>query len=219
MNRDQMLFQPEGAGSGRVKLKQTAPQPGLKINSDGAHVAQHFIGRLFRSHVQGSFSAFARRPYKVGSQTAFPSPRATRHQNARTAVETFSAKHRVQPRNTARNCLDRRLMLQLQGTERKNRKAGRSDQEWILARSVQCAPVLDHAQPSDRSLLLDPVVEQNHAVGHVLLNAGPSQFPVSALRGDDRCDSPRLQPLEQPPQFRAQNVGVREPREQSFDGV
>lgn len=80
-------------------------------------------------------------------------------------------------------------MVQLQGTERKYGETGLPDQEGTLAGAVHGAAVLDHAEPADGTLFLDAVVEQNHTVGDVFLDAVASQFSVARLGRDHRCDS------------------------------
>ena len=71
------------------------------------------------------------------------------------------------------------------------------------------AAVLDDAQPPGRDLLGDPVVEQDHAVGDVLLQALAGERALAALAGDDRGDALVLEPAEQPAQLGAQDRLVR----------
>ena len=84
---------------------------------------------------------------------------------------------------------------------------------------MHAAPILDHAQEPDRSLVLDPMIEQNHAVGNILLNPFPSQFSFAFLGGNYGGDSFRLQPTKQTPKLRAQNVHVGKPGKQRRHGV
>ena len=86
---------------------------------------------------------------------------------------------------------------------------------------VPCAraAVLDHAQPPGRDLVVDAVVEQDHAVGDVLLQALPGQRPVAALAGDDGRDPLVLQPAEQPPQLGAQDGLVGQAGEERLERV
>ena len=79
--------------------------------------------------------------------------------------------------------------------------------------------VLDDAQPPRRDLLGDAVVEQDHAVGDVLLQALAGQRPVAALAGDDGGDALVLEPAEQPAQLGAQDRLVGQAAEQRLDGV
>ena len=60
------------------------------------------------------------------------------------------------------------------------------DQERILVGAVRGAAVLDDAQAAGRDLLVDPVVEQDHAVGDVFLEAVAGERAVAPLAGDDR---------------------------------
>jgi hypothetical protein len=63
------------------------------------------------------------------------------------------------------------------------------------------------------------VVEDDHAVRHVLLDAIAGESPVAALAGDDGCYPAVLQPGEEPAQFRSQDGGVGQGPEQRFDRV
>ena len=81
------------------------------------------------------------------------------------------------------------------------------------------AAVLDDAQPARRDLVVDAVVEQDHAVRDVLLEPLPGQQALAALAGDDGGHASVLQPAEQPPQFGAQDAVVRQAGEQRFDRV
>ena len=70
------------------------------------------------------------------------------------------------------------------------------------------AAVLDDAQPARRDLVDHAVVEQDHAVGDVLLQAVAGERAVAALAGDDGGDALVLEPAEQAAQLGAQD-GVR----------
>ena len=71
-----------------------------------------------------------------------------------------------------------------------------------------------------RSVLGDPVVQQDHAVGDVLLQAVAGQRAVAPLAGDDRRDALVLEPAEQPAQLGPQD-GRRwtSPPKSDLDGV
>ena len=85
---------------------------------------------------------------------------------------------------------------------------------------VPCAvPRYLTRQPPCRHLLRHPVVEENHAIRDVFLQALAGQRPVAALGGDDRGDPLVLEPAEQPPQLGAQDRLVREAAEQRLDRV
>ena len=81
------------------------------------------------------------------------------------------------------------------------------------------AAIFDDAQTPRRKLIVDAVVEQDHAVGDVFLQAITRQRAFAALSGDDRRDALRLEPLEQPAQFGAQQLFVFQAAEQRLDGV
>ena len=113
----------------------------------------------------------------------------------------------------------RRLVVQPQRGDRQHRDAVRADQERILVGAVRRAAVLDDAQPPRGDLVVDAVVQQDHAVGHVLLEAVAGQRVLAALAGDDRGHAAILQPAEQAPQLGAQDGVVRQAGEQRLDRV
>lgn len=110
-------------------------------------------------------------------------------------------------------------MIEFERAEMKYGEALRPDQEWVLAGAVQGAAVLDHPQAADRRLILNAVIEEDHAVGDVLVNAVAGQRPLSRFDGDYGGDALVLQPPEQPAQLRAQDVVVAETGEQRFERV
>jgi hypothetical protein len=69
--------------------------------------------------------------------------------------------------------------------DRQHREAVGADQERILVGAVRRAAVLDDAQAPRRDLVDDAVVEQDHAVGDVFLEAVAGERVLAALAGDD----------------------------------
>ena len=86
-------------------------------------------------------------------------------------------------------------------------------------RAVGRAAILDDAQAAGRKLIVDAVVEQDHAVGDVFFEAVARQRAFAALAGDDGSDAFLLEPLEQPAQFGAQQLLVFQAAEKRLDGV
>ena len=93
------------------------------------------------------------------------------------------------------------------------------DQERVLVGAVDGAAVLDDAQPAGRELLGDAVVEQDDAVGDVLLQALAGERALAALAGDDRRDALVLEPAEQAAQLRAEDRGVGQAAEERLERV
>ena len=92
-------------------------------------------------------------------------------------------------------------MPQPERRDRQDRHAGLADEERVLVGPVQRAAVLEDAQPSGRGLLGHPVVEHDHAVRDVLLDAVAGEGAVAPLAGDHRGDPPLLEPAEQAAQL------------------
>ena len=110
-------------------------------------------------------------------------------------------------------------VLQAERGDRQHREAGVADEEGVFVRSVQRAAVLEDPQAPRRGLLGDPVVEHDHAVRHVLLDAVAGQRTVAAFAGDDGGDPAILQPGEEPAKLRAHRGGIGERAEQILQGV
>jgi hypothetical protein len=103
--------------------------------------------------------------------------------------------------------------------DRQHLDAALVDEERILVGTVGGAAVLDDAQAPGGDLPDDPVVEQDHAVGHVLLEPVAGERAIAPLGGDDRGHLPLLEPAEQPAQLGAQHRLVGQATEQGLDGV
>jgi hypothetical protein len=67
------------------------------------------------------------------------------------------------------------------------------------------AAVLHDAQAAGGDLVAHAMVEQDHAIGHVFLQAMPRHHLRAALAGDHRRKAAILDPAEEPPQFGAQH--------------
>ena len=67
------------------------------------------------------------------------------------------------------------------------------------------ATVLDDAHAACRNLFIDPMVQQDHAIGEVFFEAVAGERAVAALGGDDGGEIAVIQPAEQAAQFRSQN--------------
>ena len=94
------------------------------------------------------------------------------------------------------------------------------DQEGVLVRAVQRTAVLHHAHPPGGDLVVHPVVEDDHAVGGVLLDAVPRQLPFPAtLAGDHRGELVVLQPPQQPGELVPHDRLVAQGAEQHLDRV
>src|SRR5262249_33899992 len=95
----------------------------------------------------------------------------------------------------------------------------RVDEERVLVGAMSGAPVLDDPQPAGREPVLDAMIEQDHAVAHVLLEPMTRELTLAALARHDRGDPSLLQPGEQPTELRAQDGFVREAGEERLDRV
>ena len=155
----------------------------------------------------------------MGGQARLAGARRSGDQHAAAAVDPRAAEHGVEPGDAGGDPLVGRLVPQAQRGDRQDGDAVLVDQEGILVGAVGGAAVLDDAQPAGRELLGDAVVEQDDAVGDVLLEPVAGERAVAALAGDDRRDPLVLEPAEQPAQLRAQDGVVGQAAEERLDGV
>ena len=111
-------------------------------------------------------------------------------------------------------------MVQPQRGDGQDGKAGLVDEKRILVGAVQGAAVLDDAQAAGGGPVDHPVVQDEHRVGDVFLDAVAGQAVLlAALAGDDGGDAPVFQPAEQTPQLGAQDQLVGEPGKQGLHRV
>ena len=80
--------------------------------------------------------------------------------------------------------------------------------------------IFQDAQPPGGDLLLDALVKNDHAVGHVFLQAvARDRIALALFSGDDRGHAAILQPAEEAAQLGAQNGVVRQTGKQRLDRV
>ncbi len=66
---------------------------------------------------------------------------------------------------------------------------------------------------------LNAMIEQNHAVGNIFLETVARESAFAPLGGNDGRQAAVLQPAEQAAKFRAQDSGIGEAGEKSFERV
>ena len=79
--------------------------------------------------------------------------------------------------------------------------------------------ILDDSQSSCRDLLNDAMVERNHAVGHIVLQAMSRGCTLASLGRNDRRRSQILASAEEPPKFGTQDQFIRQRGEQGCDRI
>ena len=81
------------------------------------------------------------------------------------------------------------------------------------------AAVFHNAKPARGYLIDDAVIEQDHAVGHILFQSIASQGFFPALAGDHSGDATVLEPAKQAPKLGTQDGMVGNVAEQGFNRV
>ena len=84
---------------------------------------------------------------------------------------------------------------------------------------MAAAAILDDSQAARGDLVVDAMVEQDHAVGDVFLQPETGQRVFAALACHDRRHAALFQAPEQPADLRAQNARVGKAGKQHFDRV
>ena len=83
----------------------------------------------------------------------------------------------------------------------------------------RAAAIFDNPDAAGRHLIDHPVIERDHAIGDIFLQAIASQQPITALAGDDDRHALVLEPAKESAQFRAHDRMIGQTGEKSFDGV
>ncbi len=202
-----------------VDVQQAAALPLSEVDADRGHVAQHLMGRLLVGEHQRPLAAPARGVDEAGADAALAGARRARDQRAAAAVEPGAAQHVVQPGDAGGHAFAGGPVIQAHRRDRQHRDAVPADQERIFVGAVLGAAVLHDPQAARGHLVDDAMVQQDHAVGHVLFEAIARQRLLAALAGDHRGDAAILEPAEQAAQFGAQHGVVGQSGEQGLDGV
>ena len=90
---------------------------------------------------------------------------------------------------------------------------------WVFVGAVHRAAILHNPEASRRQFLLDALLQNNDAVGHILFDAVPCQGSFAAFSGYDARKPALFQPGKQAPQFGAKKRLVRQAGEQRIDAV
>ncbi len=200
-------------------MEQPFFDPLFQIDADGAHVAHDLVGRLLEEAVEAALAAAAGGIGKVGRDAAFAASGRARYQDGGTPVEALVVQHGVEFRNTGGDKIGGHLVPEADGGDRNNREAPLVEQKGIFVGAVDGAAVFDDAQMAGGDLVRNPLVEQDHAVGDILLQPVARQGAVAALAGDDRGDPPLLEPAEEPPQLGTQYADIGQGGKERLEGI
>ena len=98
-----------------MELQQSACHPRFEVDTDGAHVSEELLWRLFEQEAQAAFAAAARRVEKVSGQARLPGARGAGDEDRASSVVPLAAEHLVETRDARRHAHEGRLMLKRQG--------------------------------------------------------------------------------------------------------
>src|SRR5262249_20270392 len=215
----QMHLEPVQRRTSGVELEEAAVDPLLQIDPDRAHVADDLLGRFLEQEHLAALAAPAGSVEEVGRQAGFASTGGAGDEDRAPAEVPLAAEHRVEPSDAGRDALPRRGVREADRGHRQGRDPFLVYQERILVGAVWPAAILHDAKATRRDLLGHAVVEQDHRVRDVFLEALPRQGALTALAGDDGRHALVLQPAEQAAQLGAEDRLVRQAREERLDRV
>src|SRR3546814_10651747 len=75
----------------------------------------------------------------------------------------------------------------------------------LFRSAVRGAAIFDDPQPARRNLVVNAVIQQDHAIGNIFLQPAAREGAIAALSSDDSRQSAFFQPIEQAADFRAQD--------------
>ena len=189
-----------------------------EVDADGAHVAQELGGRFLEGEEQAALAFFASGAHQMGGDAGLAGAGRAGAKDCG-PFEVAPAKHLVQPLDAGGNAFAGSLVIEAQRRDGKDRDAGLVDEEGVLVATVGSTPILDDPQAASGDLVVDPVVEEDHAVGDVFFQPLTGEGADPLLARDDGGHPLILEPTEQAPQLRAQDGGVGQGAEERFDGV
>jgi len=84
---------------------------------------------------------------------------------------------------------------------------------------VQASAIFDNADAAGGHLIDHTMIERDHAIRDIFLQAKARQHAITALAGDDDRHAFFLKPTKEPAKLRAHNPMIGQASEKSFDGV
>ena len=218
---DQVGFQAEARGPVRVELELSAVDPGLQVDAGRRACCAPSAAATPRRGSTGT--ARPRRQAasaKCAARLVLPGAGGARDQHRAAAVVPAAGQHLVELGQAARDAVRRGARAagcsEVTGS---TREAVVVDQERVLVGAVVGAAVLDDADPARRNLIVDAVIELDHRVGDVFLEAVARERALAAFAGNHDREVAIAQPAEQPAQLRAEDRLVLQAGEQRLDGV
>ena len=205
-------------GAPRLDEESFLRLPLPEVEANRRHVANDLPRRFLEREVQDALAPPAGSVREQGREAALAGARRAGHQHAGAAVVAATGEQAVERRHPGGHALAGDRVVEADAGHRQDGEAAPPDEERVLVGAVRGAAVLQHAQPSRGDLIDHSVVERDDAVGDVLLEAVAGVGAAALLTGYDGGDPPLLEPVEQSPQLRPQQL-VREGREQCLERV
>ncbi len=220
VHRTRCISSPNAVG--RLASNRSRPLLHVRpqVQAHRAHVAGHLAQRLLEGEVQAAFSPRARLDRPSGLRCwscrcpRFPKPaRLCRGNSLPPPASRPDPERRWRTRS-----LETLWCRPSDVTGSTEMPSASIRNGYSLVPCVGTA-ILDHPQPPRRDLLVDAVIQQDHAVRDIFFQPLPGQRAFAAFAGNHRRHALVFQPAEQPADFRPQNSRVREAGEQRLDRI
>ena len=218
-HRGQVHLQAAERRPGGMKPDEAALDQRLQAQPDGAHVSDDLVGRLLEGEEKHAIAALGGGLGKMGGDARFPGAWRSGEQHAAAPEEAPPAQHRVQARNSGRHPLPGNLVGQAERGDRKDAESILADEKRKLVGAVERSAIFHDPQVPRGDLVLDPMVQQDDAVGNVFLQPVARELFAPALGRDDGGHALVLEPAEQPAQLGAQNRLIGQACEQRLERV
>ena len=134
-------------------------------------------------------------------------------------MEAAAGDHFVEIGDAGRDALLEDAVLEAERGDRQHAEPVAVDEERVLVGAVRRTAIFHDPQAPRRDLVVDAVVEQQHAVRDVFLQPLAREGAVAALGGDHGGQAAFLEPVEQAADLGPQDRRIGEGGEQALDGV
>ena len=202
-----------------MEAQQAAFNQGVQAQADGVHVADYLIGRLLEGEEEHALAPKRGGLGEVGGDDRLAGAGGAGEEDAAAAEEAAPAEHGVEAGDAGRDTLGGDLVIERQRRDGQHADTLVADEKGELVGAVHRTAILHHAQVAGGDLVVDPVIEQDDAVGDVFLKAMPGELLAAALGGDDGGDAFFFQPAEKPAQLRAQDGLFGQTGEEDLQGI
>ena len=167
----QVLLQAVERRAHRVEAQQPLANPLVQVEADRGHVPDDLGRRFLEGQVEAALAPAADAVGEGGGEAGLARAGGAGDQDAAAAIVALAAQHRVQAFDAGRDALAADAVVQAQRADRQDAQAVLVDHGRVLVGAVGRAAVFDDAQPAGGDLVDHAMVQEDHAIADVLLQA------------------------------------------------